>query len=161
MRNEQNPILLAEDNEQDIVLIRRALDQLRVPNPLVITYDGYQAVDYLSGLPPYTDRIRYPLPCLLLLDVKMRLMNGLEVLAWLQSRPEFSHMPAVVLSDSSDGAQIAKARLLGAADYRVKPTEPADLTKTLQEIYANWVNPGFQLHRLEPKTEPEDLIPSI
>lgn len=139
MKKQQPPVLLAEDNEEDIFLIRRAWQKCGIPNPLVVTNDGYQAIDYLGGQPPYTDRRRYPLPCLLLLDIKMRLLDGFEVLAWLQTRPGLRRIPAVMLSASHAEEDTARAWDLGAVDYFVKPIEPSELQSILRSVYEQWI----------------------
>jgi CheY-like chemotaxis protein len=106
----------------------------------VITYDGYQAIDYLGAQPPYTDRQKHPLPCLLLLDIKMRLLDGFEVLVWLQTRPEFRHIPAVMLSASSASNDRARAQELGAVEYCVKPQTLDQLRDLITRIRDKWVN---------------------
>jgi two-component system response regulator len=140
MRTQHPPILLAEDNEDDIELIRAVWKRCHIPNPLVITYDGYQAIDYLGAQPPYTDRQKHPLPCLLLLDIKMRLLDGFEVLVWLQTRPEFRHIPAVMLSASAASNDRARAQELGAVEYCVKPQTLDQLRDLITRIRDKWVN---------------------
>src|SRR5688572_4493429 len=110
-------ILAAEDEETDGFILRLAFEQAGIRNPLTILRDGHQVVDYLSGVPPYDDRARHPLPAVLTLDLKMPRMNGFDVLAWLRTRPEFQELPAVVISSSSDAADIKRAVELGARDY--------------------------------------------
>ncbi len=132
------PILLAEDDEDDILFIQRAYTKAHLPNELIVTNDGYQVVDYLQGQPPYTDRKRYPLPALVLLDIKMRLMDGFEVLAWLQTHRHLNGLPAVVLTSSTVAADMKRARELGARDYLVKPSDPQKLVPMLQGL-KKWI----------------------
>ncbi len=136
--NNHAPILLAEDDENDALLMRVALQKAGVSRPLIVARDGQETVDYLEGRGPYADRGRFPLPALLLLDLKMPRMNGFDVLAWLQGRPELA-LPVVVLSSSEVAADIEKARLLGADDYHVKPQEFADLLKIILELKGRWL----------------------
>src|SRR5258706_12776145 len=117
------PILLAEDDENDVFFLRRALARSGLGNPLIAVRDGQEAVDYLAGIGPYADRASHPLPGLIFLDLKMPRMNGFEVLLWLSSRPEFGELPVVVLTSSAQDSDIRKARELGADDYQVKPQE--------------------------------------
>ncbi len=133
------PILLAEDDEDDILFIRRAYEKTQLPHELIVTNDGYQVVDYLQGQPPYTDRKRYPLPALLLLDIKMRLMDGFEVLSWLKTHRQLNGLPAVVLSSSTAVSDIKRARELGARDYLIKPSDPKKLVPMLQGL-KHWLN---------------------
>jgi CheY-like chemotaxis protein len=133
------PILAAEDEETDALLLRMAHKRAGLANPLVIARDGQMAVDYLAGAPPYQDRCAHPLPCLLLLDLKMPRMSGFEVLEWLANRPELRHLPAVVLSSSSDQADIEQARRMGARAYLVKPHDFRKLTGLVQELAHRWL----------------------
>jgi CheY-like chemotaxis protein len=133
------PILVAEDEETDVLILRMAAEQAQLPHPLTFVFDGAQAIAYLQGDPPYNDRTVHPLPSLLLLDLKMPHLNGFDVLAWLSNRPDFKHLPAVVLSSSSQQSDIAKARQLGALDYYIKPHRMSDLIKILKTIENSWL----------------------
>ena len=137
----QFSILLAEDEESDVFLLRQAMKKAGLPHRLVVAQDGQEAVDYLNGEAPYTNRTQYPLPDLLLLDLKMPRLSGFDVLVWLRERPDLKTLPAVVLTSSADEADRKRARELGAADYQVKPSDFPGLVKTLQEIQARWLGP--------------------
>src|SRR5262245_16271660 len=115
------PILLVEDEETDVLILRMALKRSGLTHPLVVVHDGQAAVDYLSGNPPYADRLQHPLPALVLLDLKMPRMTGFEVLSWLSTRADLKHVLVVVLSSSCHNADIERARQLGASDYHIKP----------------------------------------
>jgi CheY-like chemotaxis protein len=122
-------ILLAEDDENDVFLLKRSLEKAEVRNLVVHVQNGQKAIDYLKGLEPYCDRSRYPFPGLLLLDLKMPLLDGFDVLAWLQKTAEFRDLPAVVLSSSVLEYDMQKARSLGAAITSSRPpTPPYSLT---------------------------------
>ena|SRR5580765_2925883 len=133
-------ILVAEDEESDAMLMSMAFRQAGVRNQVVIVCDGREAVDYLSGAPPYHDRATHPLPDLLLLDLKMPRMTGFDVLQWLEAHSEFNGLPAIVISSSSDVSDMERARDLGAADYLLKPTRFADLVTTVKELQQNWLS---------------------
>jgi len=135
-------ILWAEDDENDVLLFRRAFEKASLPHRLIDVGDGQEAVDYLAGEPPHDDRTRFPLPDLLLLDLKMPRLGGFEVLAWIQERPEFKGLPAVVLSSSNQERDIQRARSLGASDYFVKPCGPAALVELLLGLDARWLRRG-------------------
>ena len=128
------PILAAEDEETDQFILKLAFDHAKLPHPLMIVRDGQECVDYLGGVDVFADRAKYPLPALLLLDLKMPRMDGFEVLEWLATQAGFRQLPAVVLSSSSDELDIQKARKLGARDYFVKPHALSELLKILQSL---------------------------
>ena len=107
-------ILLADDSDDDVFLIRRTLQTANIINPLRVVHDGEQALAYLKGEPPYHDREAYPLPELLLLDLKMPRVDGFQVLAWLRQQPEWRKLPVAVLTSSTDVRDANAAFALGA-----------------------------------------------
>src|SRR6476661_6902504 len=102
MSEKLRPILAAEDEESDRIILELGFQRAKLPHPLVIVRDGQEAVDYLGGKGPYADRSAHPLPALLVLDLKMPRMNGFDVLTWLGERPQFKEIPAVMLSSSGN-----------------------------------------------------------
>jgi CheY-like chemotaxis protein len=132
-------VLCAEDEESDAILLQNAFRKAGSSHPLRIVKDGREAVDYLSGVPPYEDRGQNPLPALLLLDLKMPRLSGFDVLRWLATRPELSHIPVVVLSSSPAEPDIRKATQMGARDYVVKPNSFAEYVKVIESILARWL----------------------
>jgi DNA-binding response OmpR family regulator len=94
----------------------------------------------LLGEANYADRARFPVPALVLLDLKMPKVDGFDVLAWLRTRPELESLPVVVLSSSSREDDIQRARTLGAADYRVKPADFDELMILAQEVANRWLS---------------------
>src|SRR2546423_12935952 len=114
-------ILLAEDDENDILLMRRAFERAGIPNPLRVVHNGQEAIDYLSGTGEFAKRDKHPIPGLLLLDLKMPWMDGFDVLKWIRSHIQFESMPVVVLTSSKLQADVDKSRQFGVYDYRVKP----------------------------------------
>jgi CheY-like chemotaxis protein len=139
MSGNLRPVLAAEDEESDAMILRLAFQKLRSLHPLILVRDGQEAVDYLSGKGDLSDRSVYPLPALIVVDLKMPRMNGTDVLGWLAMRPEFKDIPAVVLSSSGDESDIRKARQLGARGYFVKPHAFDDLKNILRQIEARWL----------------------
>jgi len=133
-------VLVAEDDSNDVFLLRHAFEEAGVHCPMIAVEDGQEAINYLSGQPPYCDRGRYPMPRLLLLDLKMPAINGFELLAWLQTRPELKDLPAIVLSSSNQETDISRARELGARDYLVKPSVLNDLVRLVEQLQARWLN---------------------
>lgn len=132
-------ILAAEDEESDAFFLGLALKKAGIRNRLIIARDGQEAVEYLNGDGIYSDRVKYPLPVLLLLDLKMPRMSGLAVLAWLAAHPVFKSLPALILSSSAQAADVEKALQLGAADYLIKPNNLQELMILVQKLAARWL----------------------
>jgi CheY-like chemotaxis protein len=131
-------ILIAEDNPDDALLLRRAIDKAGIRARLKIVSDGEEMLLYLQGLGAYTDRTQNPLPALMILDIKMPRKTGLEVLAWLDEHPEFAVVPTVVLSSSNVEKDIRKAYHHGANTYFVKPTTFDQLVETIRSMQNYW-----------------------
>ena len=110
-------ILLVEDDPNDALLAQRALQRAGASQEILHLQDGEEAINYLSGKPPFADRSRYPLPSLVLLDLKMPRMSGFDVLAWLQGKPEFEELAVVVLTGSIEPQDAENAKKLGAVGY--------------------------------------------
>src|SRR5437588_8589697 len=140
------PILLAEDDKNDIFLMRRAFDSAGFLNPLFVVHDGQEAIHYMEGAGQFVQREKYPLPGLLLLDLKMPLMDGFDVLAWLRSQHRFDTLPVVVLSSSRHELDIDKSRELGVYDYRVKPQAFQDLVRLLEDVRKCWLDEQYNKH---------------
>lgn len=124
-------VLLAEDNEDDLFLTKRVLDKAGI-GPVLHVENGKEARDYLAGQGPYHDRTRYPLPDVVLLDLKMPLLTGHEVLEWLRSRPEFRDLKAYVLTSSDEERDRTRVEKAGIQGYFVKPLVAAHVDKILE-----------------------------
>jgi CheY-like chemotaxis protein len=134
-------ILLTEDNEDDVFLMKRALKEAGITNPLVVAEDGQQAIDYLSGTGRYSDRAKYPFPAVLFLDLKLPFKSGHEVLAWVRQQPEMDGLIVVVLTSSNEPSDLKKCYSLGANSYLVKPPTPEqlnDLARTFRWYWLEW-----------------------
>jgi CheY-like chemotaxis protein len=127
-------ILVAEDDENDIFLIKRAFHQAQFDNPLQAVSTGEEAIAYLRGSPPFEEREKFPVPGLVLLDLKMPRKNGFEVLAWIRQHPEFNALPVVVLTSSQESADINRAYALGANSYLVKPANFLSLVDMINRL---------------------------
>lgn len=132
-------ILLAEDNSTDALMVRRAFTKASLRGTLEVADDGDKAVAYLSGQGPFADRARYPLPVLLLLDLKLPRRSGLEVLAWLRQQPGLRRLPVVVLTSSEESADINRAYDLGANSYLVKPVGFDALLEMVKGLGLYWL----------------------
>jgi CheY-like chemotaxis protein len=131
-------ILLVEDDPNDVLLIQRAFQKAGLNNSLKVVRNGEEALEYLSGEDAYADRERFPLPFLVLLDLKMPGTDGFEVLAWARSIPNLKRLLVVVLTSSNLQADVDKAYELGANSYLVKPVEFDDMVNLIQRFEAYW-----------------------
>ncbi len=132
-------LLLVEDDANDVMLFRRAKDKSNLANPLQVVEDGEAAVAYLSGQGQYADRNRYPLPALMLLDLKLPRKSGLEVLAWLREQPGLLRLPVVVLTSSKESVDVGQAYDLGANSYLVKPVAFDKLLEMVKALGLYWL----------------------
>lgn len=132
-------ILLVEDSSTDILFIQRAFQQANVVNPIRIVKDGDEAVDYLAGQNGYGNRDDYPLPALILLDLKLPRRDGLEVLDWLKRQPILKRIPVIVLTSSREDKDIDRAYDLGVSSYLVKPVKMDSLNQLINTIEAYWL----------------------
>jgi CheY-like chemotaxis protein len=132
-------ILLAKDNEDYALLFRRALHAARINASLDVVHDGQEAVDYLAGTAPYTDRAKHPFPKLLLLDLRMPRMDGFEVLSAVRQRLGFTQLPVIVLTHSDNPADVKRAYELGATSYFRKPDSLEGLDEMIHVLHAYWL----------------------
>ncbi len=128
------PILLVEDDPNDILLIRRAFLIAKVGAPLQVVHNADGAVAYLAGREPYADRNRFPPPLLMLLDLRLPGNPGFGVLAWLQQQDGLQAPPVVVLTADGKPADILRAYKLGACAFYVKPASFAALLDLLKVL---------------------------
>ena len=131
-------ILLADDDPNDVLLIQRAFQKAGLHNALRTVDDGDAAIKYLSGKGVYADRDKYPLPFLLLLDLKMPGTDGFEVLEWLRNEPQLKRLLVVVLTSSNLQADVDRAYELGANSYLVKPVSFDEMVHLIQRFEAYW-----------------------
>jgi len=132
-------ILVAEDDDEDFYLLRTTLAKLRRHILLCQVRDGRQALRYLEGTGAYSDRQRFPYPDLLILDLKMPVLDGIDLLAALRQSPSLDDLPVVVLSGANlpDAQSISHA--LGAQAYYVKSGSSAQRLKDLRQICRKWL----------------------
>ena len=117
-------VLIVDDDSNDIELMRLAFEKARAPCALLSVSDGSEAIKYLSGEGKYSDRERFPMPVLVLLDLNMPRVNGFEVLGWVQKHAETSTFPLVItLSYSHLESDIRRAYELGTSAYVAKPVD--------------------------------------
>jgi CheY-like chemotaxis protein len=135
---EKEYILLVEDDPNDVLLIQRAFQKAGLRDCLKVVRDGEQAIDYLGGRRIYGDRQRFPLPFLLLLDLKMPGTDGFEVLQWVRANGDLKRLLVVVLTSSNLQADVDRAYELGANSYLVKPVEFDDMVNLIRRFEVYW-----------------------
>ncbi|HXU78956.1 MAG TPA: response regulator [Methylomirabilota bacterium] len=142
-------ILLVEDREDDVVIIRRAFSKGNILNPLFVVRNGDDAIAYLSGQEKYSNRQEYPLPDLILLDLKMPGKDGFDVLRWLRKQPGLNTLRVVVLTSSEELKDVNLAYQLGANSFLVKPVDFENFVKVGQALrgYWLWLNKPPEAHR--------------
>jgi CheY-like chemotaxis protein len=133
-------LLLVEDSEDDVFLMKRSFTRADIHFDLQVVQDGDQAVEYLSGKGIFADRATYPLPTLVLLDVKLPRRNGQEVLSWIRSQPQLKGLPVVMLTSSSEPEDVDRAYRNGANSYLVKPINYEQLDKMLPLLMEYWLS---------------------
>jgi CheY-like chemotaxis protein len=132
-------VLLVEDDLNDIFLVKRAFKLARVKNPLQVVTDGQEAMSYLKGEGKYADREHFPLPKLLVMDIKMPRRSGFEVLEWIKGNPgPLKRIPVVIVSSSEDPSDINRAYELGANAYMVKPVDFRAVEHLFEAITQYW-----------------------
>ena len=150
MDNKQFTVLLVEDDLNDIFLVKRAFKMAQVKNPLQVVTDGQEAMLYLKGEGKYRDRETYPLPKLIVMDIKMPRRSGFEVLEWVKggSGP-LRRIPVIIVSSSDNPADINRAYELGANAYMVKPVDYRAVEHLFHSITQYW-----GLECAKPELEP-------
>lgn len=134
----QSTILLVEDEEDDTIFLRRAFQRAGVPNPVQSVRDGEEALAYLLGREPFSDRAKFPFPRVIITDLKMRRMNGLEFLKQVHAVPALRVVPTIVLTSSTSNEDVKQAFLHGACGYMVKPVGFVELEHVVKVIVEYW-----------------------
>ena len=135
-----NPVLLVEDDPADFRLIQRAFSKSTQSFDMFRLTNGDDAVSYLSGEAPYENRAMHPMPCVVLLDLKIPRRSGFEVLQWLRNQSSaISRLPVVVLTSSRHSVDINRAYDLGANSYLVKPENSAQLEQLASQFHIYWL----------------------
>jgi len=136
---DQAVILLVEDREDDVFLIRKAFERAGLSNPVQVVRDGEQAISYLAGERKFSNRAEYPLPWLILLDLKMPRVDGFEVLRWIRKQPGFNRIVVIVLTSSEEIRDVNRAYQLGANSFMVKPLEFENAVQVSKLIQQYWL----------------------
>jgi CheY-like chemotaxis protein len=132
-------ILQVEDTENDVILMKYAFKQAGIANALSVVRDGQQAIDYLAGVGEYADREKYPLPGLVLLDLKLPRKMGLDVLKWIRENPSLDALPVIVLTSSGQRDDVQNAYRTGANSFLIKPSGVKELVELLKAVKVYWL----------------------
>jgi CheY-like chemotaxis protein len=132
-------MLHVEDDENDRVLLKFAHERAHVPINIVAVEDGEEAISYLRGEGAYSDFESCPPPALVLLDLKMPLRDGFEVLEWIRKQEKFRELPVIIMSSSGQDCDLQHAFRSGATSYIIKPISFESLIGTVRQIYASWL----------------------
>ena len=136
--NVSQTILLVDDSENDLELMRIAFKKAEFNNPLREVRNGAEAIAYLKGEGVYSDRNAYPLPAVMLLDLNMPMQNGFDVLEWVRTQPSLKRMTVIVLSASTRIEDVERAFDLGANSFLVKPSA-LDQLVTMSSRLRDWL----------------------
>jgi len=147
-------MLWIEDDPNDILLGERAMTKSGFPTPIVLR-DGEEAIAYLGGKGIYEDRVRYPLPSLILTDLKLPRVSGIDVLRWLRAQQGLCRIPVVILTSSRQRRDIDLAYDCGANAYLVKPIESHVLVELFRSLSSFWVT-----HNSGPEVTLKSLVRS-
>ena len=146
--NEKQTILLVDDSENDICLVRIAFKNGGLINPIQEVHNGEEAIAYLQGKPPFDDRTKYPLPGLMLLDLNMPRCDGFQVLEWLRAQPGLKRLNVIILTASLREEDVDRAFDLGANSFLVKPSSIEALT-SMGRALGDWIG-CTRFPQLEP-----------
>src|SRR2546428_8923531 len=132
-------VLIVEDDPGDIFLLQPAFALSGVPAGLYFVRDGQEAIDYLGGTASFRDRETFPVPDLMLLDLKMPRLNGFDVLEWLRQQPGLKRLLVTILTSSDHPRDINRAYDLGANSYLLKPHSSQQLSELVSRVQQYWL----------------------
>jgi len=134
-----SPILLVEDDENDVFFFERAARRAEFSHPIHVARHGQEAIDFCSGTGSYSDRGRYPLPGLVVLDLNLPYRSGFDVLESLRRHPATRLTNVIIFTSSTADRDVIRAYSLGANSYLVKPAAPEALLELMNLIKAYWL----------------------
>jgi two-component system response regulator len=152
-------ILLVEDNPNDVKLTLHALKTANLANTVHVARDGVEALEFLFGAAPSSDRDIPERPKLILLDLKLPRLDGYEVLKRIKSDPRTCGMPVVVLTSSSEERDVMRTDEVGANSYIVKPVDFAQFTEAVRDLGKYWLVINH-LPSGQPRPKPDDEVPT-
>ncbi len=131
-------ILVVDDSREDQFLLDHAIRKTGAALNLRFVTDGEEALDYLEGAGKFADREKFPLPSLIMLDLKMPGMNGFDVLKWVKTQPRHICIPVVIFTSSDESKDVTRAYMLGASSYIPKPSDSDRFTGVVRAIEDYW-----------------------
>lgn len=146
--NASQTVLFVDDSENDILLMRRAFKKGESSFSQREVHNGEEAIAYLSGEGVYSDRVQYPLPALVLMDLNMPRKSGFDVLEWARTRPELKGVTIMILTASSRPEDVSRSFELGASSYLVKPSSLQALTDMVRSL-----NDWTKLNHFPPRNQ--------
>jgi Response regulator containing CheY-like receiver, AAA-type ATPase, and DNA-binding domains len=133
-------IMLVDDSLDDLELMRIAFKRAGIRNPIAEMHSGEEAIEYLSGEGKYADRRHFPLPCVVITDLKMPGVDGFELLEWLKGQSAFDRVPKIVLTASRHDEDERRATEVGCSAYFVKPEQLDGLVKLVSKMNDGWIS---------------------
>jgi CheY-like chemotaxis protein len=153
----ERPVLLVEDDENDVFFLRFAWEEGGISNPLIACPDGADAIDYFSATGRYQNRSAYPLPCLVLTDLKMPRVDGFGLQKWLQAHSEFANIPRIALSSSNEDSDRERVLSLGASQYLLKPLTVAERGDLVRLLATRWLGKTPPAHQAKQPRQSVEL----
>lgn len=138
MRNAPAQILLVDDNPMDVILTLDAFKEARLNNNINVARDGEEALDYIFGKGEFADRSKFPMPSLILLDLKMPGIDGFEVLRKIKNTEKLKRIPVIILTSSKEEGDLALSYDIGANSYLVKPVNFNGFIDVVKKIDDYW-----------------------
>jgi CheY-like chemotaxis protein len=151
MSGELPSILIVDDSSDDVLLLQRAFRRCNLAHPIIIVSDGEEAIAYLSGSGEYADRMTYPLPGLMMLDIRLPRKSGIEVLWWVRQQTQLRRLTVVALVQGLGSIDTTRALVAGADACLQKPVSPEDLQSVMRRMNLQWME--YPEHR-QPGEEP-------
>ena len=132
-------VLLVDDSDDDIALIRRSFSKIGCLNPIQVVRSGFDAISYLKGEGEYADRLKHPFPGIILLDLHMPGCDGFEVLKFMRNKLRVQGILIIVLSRLDEIKNINRAYSLGAHSFLMKPGDPDELYEVIKTFHGYWM----------------------
>ena len=144
-------VLVVDDNQNDVLLLQRIMRRHGLVNPVQVLGTGEDAISYLAGVPPYSDRKRFPFPAIVFLDLLLPCRSGTEVLEWLQRHPELPPFEKIIYTDVTLFPELQKCHELGATAFLLKEEQENQFQKLLKKFPEVWE------YRYPEEKRPENL----